>query len=158
MLSIFLRRGLICCVYLRPTGKELSGENKYPHQNSNGPIVQICLVCLLLSVNKFILFTDHKPLTFALFRTSLPWSAMHQRRLSFLSEFNCKIHHLPGPETVIADVLSHPESSNLTTTPITLISVLHPPPQISSQALSLKVPWNDLVERFHHHLKVSLRA
>ena len=26
----FLRRGLLCCVYLRPTGKELSGENKYP--------------------------------------------------------------------------------------------------------------------------------
>ena len=30
MLSIFLRRGLLCCVYLQPTGKELSGENKYP--------------------------------------------------------------------------------------------------------------------------------
>ena len=30
MLSIFLRRGLLCCVYLQPIGKELSGENRYP--------------------------------------------------------------------------------------------------------------------------------
>ena len=95
MLSIFLRRGLLCCLYLWPIGKELSGENRYPppefrraycskwptgkelsgenrypppefrraycssgqlrmncpgrinipHQNSDGPIVHICLVC-----------------------------------------------------------------------------------------------------------------
>ena len=41
----------------------------------------------MLEGKQSILFTDHKPLTFALFRTSLPWSAMQQRRLSFLSEF-----------------------------------------------------------------------
>ena len=58
---------------------------------------------------QFFLFTDHKPLTYALFRTSPPWSARQQRRLSFLSEFNCEILHLPGPENVVADALSRPE-------------------------------------------------
>ena len=77
---------------------------------------------------QFILFTDQKPLTFALFRTSLLWSAMQQRRLSFLSEFNCEISHLPGPENVVADALSHPEPSNVPQHPssTTLISELQP--------------------------------
>ncbi|MBZ5782063.1 Ty3/Gypsy family RNase HI domain-containing protein, partial [Klebsiella aerogenes] len=43
----------------------------------------------LLEGKEFILFTDHKPLTHALFRTSPPWSAMQQRRLAFLAGFNC---------------------------------------------------------------------
>ena len=57
----------------------------------------------MLEGRQFILFI-------ALFRTSPPWSAMQQRRLSFLSEFNCEILHLPGPENVVADALSRPES------------------------------------------------
>ena len=64
----------------------------------------------LLEGNTFPLFTDHKPLTHALFRTSPPWSAMQQRRLSFLSEFNCEIRHLPGSENIVADALSRPDS------------------------------------------------
>ena len=30
LLSIFLRQGLLCCVCLRPTWNDLSGENIYP--------------------------------------------------------------------------------------------------------------------------------
>ena len=62
----------------------------------------------LLEGKEFVLFTDHKHLTHALFRTSPPWSAMQQYRLSFLSEFNCDICHLPGAENVVADALSSP--------------------------------------------------
>ena len=62
----------------------------------------------LLEGNEFVLYTDHKPLTQALFRTSPPWSAMQQRRLSYISEFNCHIKHLPGSENVVADALSRP--------------------------------------------------
>ena len=62
----------------------------------------------LLEGKEFFLFTDHKHLTHALFRTSPPWSAMQQYRLSFLSEFNCDISHLPGAENIVADALSRP--------------------------------------------------
>ena len=87
----------------------------------------------MLEGKQFRSFTDHKPLVLALFRTSPSWSAMQQRRLSFLSEFNCKIHHLPGPENVAADALSCPESDTVqqhlpSTTPTTKVSTLHPPP------------------------------
>ena len=67
----------------------------------------------LLEGKEFVLFTDHKPLTHALFRTSPPWSAMQQRRLAFLSEFNCDIRHLPGAENVVADALSRPDPDKL---------------------------------------------
>ena len=87
----------------------------------------------MLEGKQFRSFTDHKPLVFALFRTSPSWSAMQKRRLSFLSEFNCEIHHLPGPENVAADALSCPESDTVqqhlpSTTPTTKVSTLHPPP------------------------------
>ena len=58
---------------------------------------------------EFVLFTDHKPLTHTLFRTSPPWSTMQQCCLSFLSEFNCDVCHLSGAENVVADALSHPD-------------------------------------------------
>ena len=93
-------------------------------------------------VYEFLLFTDHKPLTFALFRTSPPWSAMQQRRLSFLSEFNCEIYHLPGSENVVADALSRPEPNTVpqhlpSTTPTTLY--LLPPPAVPGVSLSKMV-------------------
>jgi len=94
----------------------------------------------MLEGRQFILFTDHKPLTYALFRTSPPWSAMQQRRLSFLSEFNCEILHLPGPENVVADALSRPESSDVphNPPPTTLISKLQPvaPPPVPGISFS----------------------
>ena len=43
-----------------------------------------------------------------LFKSSPPWSAMQQSSLSFLSEFNCDIIHLPGAQNMIADALSCP--------------------------------------------------
>ena len=62
----------------------------------------------LLKGNEYVLYTDHKPLSQALFRTSPPWSAMQQRRLSYISEFNCHIKHLHGvSENKGTDVLSH---------------------------------------------------
>ena len=54
------------------------------------------------------LFSDHKPSTHSLFRVSPPWLARQQRQLSFISEFTSSIQHVPGPENVVADALSHP--------------------------------------------------
>ena len=56
-------------------------------------------------------FTDHKPLTFAISRTSPPWSACQQHHLSYISEFTSNIIHIPGAENCVADALSRPNGS-----------------------------------------------
>ena len=86
----------------------------------------------LLEGKEFVLFTDHKPLTQALFRTSPPWSAMQQRRLSFISEFNCDIRHLSGERNVVADALSRPVSSSSSPSPELNQSSVSPSPITAS--------------------------
>ena len=62
----------------------------------------------MLEGREFTIFTDHQPLTHALFRSSPPWSAPQQRHLSYLAEFTSTIVHIPGKENVVADALSRP--------------------------------------------------
>ena len=64
----------------------------------------------MLEGREFTIFTDHKPLTHALFRTSPPWSAHQQRHLAYLAEFTSSVVHIPGKENVVADALSRPVS------------------------------------------------
>jgi len=63
----------------------------------------------MLEGREFTIFTDHKPLTHALFRTSPPWSARQQRQLAYLAEFTSTIVHVPGKENVVPDALSRPD-------------------------------------------------
>jgi transposase InsO family protein len=62
----------------------------------------------LLEGRPFIIFTDHKPLTFAVGRTTEAWTARQARHLSYVAEFSSDIRHLPGVENVVADTLSRP--------------------------------------------------
>ncbi|KII60240.1 hypothetical protein RF11_05670 [Thelohanellus kitauei] len=57
----------------------------------------------------FNLFTDHKPLTFALSKTKGLWSARQQRHLSAISEFTTCIKHISGKQN---DWLTKFEQSN----------------------------------------------
>ncbi len=54
------------------------------------------------------LWTDHKPLIFALNRISLPTSGRQQRHLAFISNYTNKLVYVPGTSNVVADMLSHP--------------------------------------------------
>ena len=95
-------------------------------------------------------FTDHKTLTHALFRVSLPWSACQQRHLSYLAEFTSSVVHVPGPENIVADALSRPspitsQSSSTLVSPISPSQLfLSPPfsevPVISGFDISLLPP------------------
>ena len=59
-----------------------------------------------LEGRSFSIFTDHKPLTFAMSKVSEPWSARQQRHLAFISEFTTDIQHVTGKENPVADALS----------------------------------------------------
>jgi hypothetical protein len=59
----------------------------------------------------FELWTDHKPLIFALHRVSPPTSGRQQRHLAFISEYTNQLKYLPGTTNVVADALSRPAAA-----------------------------------------------
>jgi RNase H-like domain found in reverse transcriptase/Reverse transcriptase (RNA-dependent DNA polymerase)/Integrase zinc binding domain/Integrase core domain len=65
----------------------------------------------MLEGRKFCIFSDHKPLTFALHRTSDAWSARQQRHLSYVAEYTSDIRHVPGKNNNVADALSRPAAA-----------------------------------------------
>ena len=60
----------------------------------------------------FTIFTYHKPLTYALSRSTDAWTAKQCRQLSYVAEFTSDIQHVLGKENVVADALSRPSSSS----------------------------------------------
>ncbi len=62
----------------------------------------------MLEGRQFTIFTDHKPLTFALKRSSDPWTARQCRQLAFVAECTSDIRHMAGKDNVVADALSRP--------------------------------------------------
>jgi hypothetical protein len=65
----------------------------------------------MLEGRRFILFTDHKPLTQVLFRSSDPWTPRQCRQLSYIPEHTSDIRHIAGADNVVADMLSRPPAS-----------------------------------------------
>lgn len=61
----------------------------------------------------FIIFTDHRPLTFAFSKKSDSWSPRQIRQLDYISQFCTDIQHISGAENVVADTLSRLNSVNL---------------------------------------------
>ena len=66
----------------------------------------ICHFRYFLDERLFVIFTDHKPLTFAMVKISDMWSSRQQRHLSLISEFTTNIHHVGGKDNFVADALS----------------------------------------------------
>jgi transposase InsO family protein len=64
----------------------------------------------MLEGRRFTIYTDHKPLTFALQKVADPWTARQSRHLGYVAEFTSDIRHVPGKENVVADLLSRPPS------------------------------------------------
>jgi cleavage and polyadenylation specificity factor subunit 1 len=75
-----------------------------------------CVACIkhfrfLLEGRRWTLFTDHKPLTFALGKVSDPWTARQARHLSYVAEYTSDIRHVAGKDNVVADMLSRPPTA-----------------------------------------------
>ena len=111
--------------------KKLSdGEKKYSPFNREllAAHSSVCHFSFMLEGREFTIFTDHKPLTHALFRSSPPWSAHQQRHLSYLAEFTSSIVHVPGKENVVADALSRPGSPSSAPNPKSNLFSVSPSP------------------------------
>nr|VZI28099.1 unnamed protein product [Spirometra erinaceieuropaei] len=66
-----------------------------------------------LGGREFTVFTDHKPLKFALRPHSEKYSPRELAHLDFISQFTTDIRHTDGTKNEVADVLSRPSLSFL---------------------------------------------
>ncbi len=55
----------------------------------------------MLDGRRFAIFTDHKPLTYALTKVSKPWRARQTRQLSYVAEYTSDICHIAGAANVV---------------------------------------------------------
>ena len=82
----------------------------------------------------FTIFTDHKPLTYALSRSTDAWTAKQCRHLSYVAEFTSDIQHVPGLQNLVADAFSRlsssPSSSRSLADPPGLIAGASPAPVV----------------------------
>jgi hypothetical protein len=62
----------------------------------------------MLEGRRFTLYTDHKPLTTAVRRTTEPWTAKQCRQLAYIAELTSDIQHIAGSDNVVGDTLSRP--------------------------------------------------
>jgi transposase InsO family protein len=62
----------------------------------------------MLEGRRFIIFTDNKPLTFALRRSSDPWTARQCRQLSYIAEYTSDIRHIADKDNIVVNTLSRP--------------------------------------------------
>jgi hypothetical protein len=70
----------------------------------------------LLEGRKFVVYTDHKPLTHAIARVSDPWTARQCRHLAYVAEYTSDIRHIAGAANIVADTLSRLPGHTASTT------------------------------------------
>ena len=89
-----------------------------------------------LEGKKFIIFTDHKPLTHAIVSNTDNRSPRQTRHLSYVAEFTTDLRHIGGSQNVVADTLSRPPPPASDAPPVQITappsSVQSPDPGISS--------------------------
>jgi hypothetical protein len=91
-----------------------------------------CYLCIrhfryMVEGRKFTIYTDHKPLTFALKRMTDPWTARQCRQLAFVAEYTSDLRHLAGKDNVVADALSRPPGHAAGESPSSAAGVKAPP-------------------------------
>ncbi|GFT03110.1 uncharacterized protein NPIL_305161 [Nephila pilipes] len=81
----------------------------YHHIETKGPQLQ-------LKGHNFIIFIDHRPLTFTFNKIPDSCSPCQLRHLDFISQFSSDIGHVSGSDNSVADALSRINALNLSTT------------------------------------------
>jgi len=63
----------------------------------------------MLEGKQFTIYTDHKPITYALNKDVLQRSPRQARHLKYISQFSTDIRHINGKSNIVADALSRVE-------------------------------------------------
>lgn len=66
-----------------------------------------------LEASQFTIYTDHKPLTYALSRATDKYTPRQARQLDFIAQYTSDIRHVKGEANVVADALSRPAIESL---------------------------------------------
>jgi len=64
----------------------------------------------MLEARHFVIFTDHKPLTYAFSQKHDMYTPRQFNHLDFISQFTTDIRHISRQDNVVADALSHVET------------------------------------------------
>jgi len=64
----------------------------------------------MVEARRFVIYTDHKPLTFAFRQKPEKCSPRQFRHLDYIGQFTTDIRHVAGPENITADALSRVEA------------------------------------------------
>jgi len=67
----------------------------------------------MLQKRHFLIWTDHKPLTYAFNRRLDKCSPRQFRHLDYVSQFTTEIKHIPGKQNITADLRSRIEQINV---------------------------------------------
>ncbi|BHF72566.1 hypothetical protein SprV_0401563300 [Sparganum proliferum] len=92
--------------------KLLPSETRYGTFNRE-PLDIYVTVKHFLEGRNFAIFTDHKPLTFALRSHSDKYSPREIARLDYMSQFTADIHQIDGQKKEMADIPSRPSLTYL---------------------------------------------
>ena len=85
-----------------------------------------------LEGRQFYVLTDHKPLTFALNARLDCHSPRQARHLDYIAQFASNIHHVQGPNNVVADALSRVKTNALLPGQPPVVDFARPPDKSSS--------------------------
>jgi len=66
----------------------------------------------MVEARRFVIYTDHKPLTFAFHQKPEKCTPRQFRHLDFIGQFTTDIRHIAGPENITTDTLSRVETIN----------------------------------------------
>ncbi|UYV74544.1 hypothetical protein LAZ67_12000082 [Cordylochernes scorpioides] len=102
--------------------KKLSpAETKYSAFDRNllAAFLSVKHFSYFLDGKTFMLFTDHKPLTYA-FTSKSERSPRQERHLNYLSQFSMDIRYVKGSENIVADTLSRIEIETFNHTKVNL--------------------------------------
>lgn len=106
----------------------------------------------MVEAREFIIYTDHKPLTFAFTSRKENCSPRQFRYLDFISQFSTDVRHISGKDNVVADTLSRVEEIALPVDPDRLAAAQSSDPELqhllggttSLRLSKVKLPGTDI--------------